>query len=153
MDTADRMVGGRCGRFGPRTARLVAAAMLVLLVLGATMDAAGASQTGRSLPQRTFVKNCQNSGGTVSVGAEDNKGAAVCTWRNADGTVTEVACEFTGAYLWHCTGQTRLTSGQGSTKHGELGGSVVADGTLTTVRRAQAVTVGVVLVLDDEEQG
>ncbi len=126
MDTVTTGVS-TSGQVGRRALRLVVGGMLALLVLGATMDAAGARQQGRGLPQSTFMKNCRDSGGTVGSGAGDNAGSAWCTWRNPDGSVTEVACEFTGSYLWYCTGSTRLTAGPGSPTHGGTGGSVVLD--------------------------
>jgi hypothetical protein len=135
-----------------RAIRAIAALALVLLVLGATMDAVSASQSGRVLPQRTFIKNCQNSGGTPGVGFEDNAGSAWCTWQNPDGSITEVACEFTGSYLWHCTGQTRITSTQNQTTHGNLSNDVVLNANQTTQRRAQVVAPGAVLVLDDDQE-
>ena len=147
----DTTAGGRFGRFGPGTVRLVAAAVLVLLVLGATLDAAGASQSGRGLPQRTFIKNCRDSGGTVGSGAEDNAGSSWCTWRNPDGSVTEVACEFSGTILWWCTGQTRLTSGPGSPTLGERG-KVVLAAQPSTGLRTQTTSPSASLAIDDDEE-
>jgi hypothetical protein len=108
MDTVDTTVGGRVGRFGSGMVRLAAAAVLVLLVLGATMDAAGATNHGGpSGPRATFIKNCRASGGTVMEGAGDNEASVSCTHRNPDGSITDVDCEFTGPILWYCNGQTR----------------------------------------------
>jgi hypothetical protein len=105
MITADTTIGGR---FGLGAARLVAALALVLIVLGATMGAAGAqNHGGPSGPRATFIKNCRNSGGTVMEGAGDNEGSVSCTHRNPDGSITDVDCEFTGPVLWYCNGQTR----------------------------------------------
>ena len=115
------------------------------------MGAADARQQGRELPQRTFMKNCVNSGGTVGSGAGDNAGSAWCTWRNPDGTVTEVACEFTGSYLWYCNGQTRITSGPGSPTHGKLGSVVLVEAKATGLR-TQTASPGTSLALDDDEE-
>jgi hypothetical protein len=143
---------GRTGRhLGRQVVRALAAVAFALLVLGATMGAVDARQQGRGLPQSTFMKNCRDSGGTVGSGAEDNAGSAWCTWRNPDGTIIEVACEFTGSYLWYCTGQTRITSGPGSPTLGERGNVVLA-AKQSTGLRTQAANQGVSLEVDDDER-
>lgn len=139
------------GQVGHRVLRLVAGGLLALLVLGATMDAAAARQQGRGLPQSTFMKNCRDSGGTVGSGAGDNAGSAWCTWRNPDGSILEVACEFTGSYLWYCTGGTRITAGPGSPTLGERGNVVLA-AKQSTGLQTQTASPGAVQAIDDDKE-
>jgi hypothetical protein len=133
-DTTD----GRTGRQGGRWAvRAVAAVAVALLVLGATLGAAGASDNTRS-PKQTFIKNCTDSGGSVQEYTGEMEGVVQCT-HVKDGNVTTVGCEFTGPYLWVCGGSTQPDS------HG------------TPIRRSPglrtpAVSPGASLAIDDDEE-
>lgn len=90
-------------RFGRAAVRLVAAALLVLVLHGALTGTAGAET---NTPKGTFIKNCHDSGGHVMEGGGKMEGTVWCTHR-AGGSIVETTCEFNGPILWVCTGQVR----------------------------------------------
>ena len=152
-------ITGRGGRFGRTVRRLAAAGVLVLLALGATLGAAGASD--QTVPitstREEFIDKCRAEGGFAFGSAAKNE--ATCTKVNGDGTYTETRCDFT---FWYCTVSTRpmgFYPGQQSTAtHGEVGGGVAADdgeasgGQEPIVVTRGTAKPGTILVLDDDEQ-
>ena len=83
---AGRLAAGQAARIGWGATRLVAAGLVVLLILGAMLEAAGAAPSPGSY-QNAFTAACRNHGGTPK---RVRTRVVKCTL--ADGTVIE--CDF-----------------------------------------------------------
>jgi hypothetical protein len=154
---ATSVLTGRNERFGRAALRIAAAAMLVLLVLGATMQAAGAETTTTPITESKdeFIKKCKAAGGTIMEGAGPTAGEVTCT-RQDKGTST--TCNFN---YWYCTtgpipGFYPDPNLQTSTTHGTVGGGVATGGGTSsgqgsTTVRPQTAKPGTIVVLDDDD--
>lgn len=145
---------GRRDRFGGAALRCAAAAGLVLLVLGATLRAAGAETRTHPVLQtkEQFIANCKLSGGTVMEGDGELAGIVWCQL----GPDRSIECNFN---YWYCTITTSFYPGeQSSTTHGTVGGGAATDdgeaagGQEPLVVTRTTTKPGTVLVLDDDER-
>jgi hypothetical protein len=136
-------VGGRGERFGRGTLRIVAAGIVALLVLGATLHAASARTVSISISQHEFVQSCKTGGGTSkSVGIR----IVQCTLPS--GTV--VTCDFN-------TNTCTVPFTQPPDTHPPIGGGVLTQGEAapsdpgTHTVTVDKVNAGAVFVTDDDQ--
>jgi len=137
----------RDSRFGLTALRFAAAALFAVLVLGATMGAAGAQYGKVTVSQSEYIKICQSTGGTVGQ-LPDYPHVVICRYPNGDYSV----CEF---ITMSCEDFFSFTPTRPSATHDVVGGGVVLDAgeasgepILTTTTRA-TTNSGAVLVPDD----
>jgi hypothetical protein len=90
-------------RTQPALARTLAALTIALLLLGLTIDAGSARQSGKSPAQEQFAAACSKSGGTIFEGVKPDRRTAECVWINPNGSSNSIFCVFVGQVAWYCT--------------------------------------------------
>ena len=161
-------ITGRGERSGRTVLRLAAAAMLVLLGLGATIQVAGAAVAGTPGTKDDFILGCRAGGGrVVDLGdivrcdEPDLKSSLICSWSLNQCWVVEFTFSEEMGWLFSGT-QPDLPplypdpDVQPSGTHGEVGGGVAADdgetsGASRPVRVGPATTTGTILALDEDD--
>lgn len=162
-------------RFGCTVLRLAAAATLVLLVLGATLEAARAEPTpgGPGMSKDDFATYCRTVGGrVVDLGdimrcdyPPDRGGAVICSW--SLNQCWNIKSTFSKDMLWEFDGQLPELPADlppfypdpdvdPSGTHGDVGGGVAVDSGGTTggtrpIQVRSTATSGTIVVLDEDD--